>query len=117
MTDSKDEKLEECGCSKKETPQTPIETPKVETDKPLDQTKAEDVPVWAKSLTDAVTKIQTDYSSFSGKLEALKTKETEIGVREKPQPTAQISDDIDNPTITMEQVAKKIGDGNLRDHR
>lgn len=93
--------IEECSCDSKPTPEQPKEAPKVEAE----------IPSWAQSLTDGFAKLQTDYASISGKLEALKAVEIQAGVRqETPKPTATISKDDSGPTMSIQRAVEKVQD-------
>jgi hypothetical protein len=102
MTD----KIEECNCSKEMDHTDCPEDKKVDGKCPDMETKqeAESVPKWAKEL-------QTSYTSLSGQLEKLMTKEAELGVREIPKPEAKVSNSSDeqfNMKKSLEKVQKWI---------
>ena len=94
MTD----KIEECSCD------APIEAPKAEVEV---KTEQETIPSWAKGLI-------TSYESLSGKLEKLTNLEVSAGVREAPQPTAQVSNSnetIVTPQTLAENLKKAFSEG------
>src|SRR3990167_1725479 len=94
--------IEECNCSSKEMDHADCP----EEDK-VDGKCPEKVENKESEVLSELKKLQTSYTSMSGQLEKLMTKETEIGVREIPKPEARVSNSSSEP-FNMSKAIEKV---------